>query len=131
MQALMAVRMQNGAPRPMKMGTIASPWRYDAEALTTPSTGNSAAACDFALRPVGVSRAAPPPSVPVRRDRPQCDIAHQPDLGHIPSVDERFCNERELSPAQFGLRRGLAHPKGRAQSDVSPSVTTSRNDALR
>ena len=24
--------VQNGAPRPMKMGTIASPWRYDAAA---------------------------------------------------------------------------------------------------
>jgi hypothetical protein len=26
----------NGAPRPMKMGTIASPWRFDAEACRTP-----------------------------------------------------------------------------------------------
>src|ERR1700682_4614883 len=123
--------MQNGAPRSMKMGTIASPSRYDAEALTTPSTGNSAAACDFALRRSEKAGRLPRPASLCAPDRPQCDIAHQPDLGHIPSVDERFCNERELSPAQFGLRRGLAHPKGRAQSDVSPSVTTSRNDALR
>jgi hypothetical protein len=27
-----AQNLENGAPRPMKMGTIASPWRYDAAA---------------------------------------------------------------------------------------------------
>ena len=26
-----------------------------------------------------------PPSVPERRDRPQCNTAHQPDPGHIPT----------------------------------------------
>ena len=61
--------------------------------------GHSATDCGFALRPVGVSCAAPPPRVPKRRDRPRCDIAHQPDLGHIPSVGERFCDDRELAPA--------------------------------
>ena len=40
-----------------------------------------------------------PPSVPEDRDRPQCDIAHQSDLRHIRSVEERFCNDRELAPA--------------------------------
>jgi len=44
------------------------------------------------------------------RDRPQCDIAHQSDLSHIPTVGERFRNERELTPAQVGLRRRLVHP---------------------
>ena len=29
-----AVLNANGAPRPMKMGTIASPWRYDAIVLS-------------------------------------------------------------------------------------------------
>jgi len=28
-----------GAPRPMKMGTIASPWRYDGEADRAPPIG--------------------------------------------------------------------------------------------
>jgi hypothetical protein len=40
-----------------------------------------------------------PPGVPDDRNRPQCDIAHQSYLGHIPSVDERFCNDRKLAPA--------------------------------
>jgi hypothetical protein len=46
-------------------------------------------------------RTAPshPPSVPEHGDRPQRDIAHQSDLGHIPSVGERFGNERKLTPA--------------------------------
>src|SRR5665213_2848104 len=39
------------------------------------------------------------PSAPEHRDRPQCDIAHQPDLGHVPSIGERFCDDRELAPA--------------------------------
>ena len=29
---VLSVLRRNGAPRPMKMGTIASPWRYDAAA---------------------------------------------------------------------------------------------------
>ena len=39
------------------------------------------------------------PGVAVHRDRAQCDVAHQPDLGHIPSVGERFRNNREFTPA--------------------------------
>ena len=54
---------------------------------------------DVALRLVGVTRAARPPRVPEHCDRPRCDIVHQPDLGHIPSVGERFCDERKLAPA--------------------------------
>jgi hypothetical protein len=51
---------------------------------------------------------------PDRRNRPQCDIAHQPDLGHIPSVVERFCNDREFAPAAkeiriMGLKSELLH----------------------
>jgi hypothetical protein len=85
---------------------------YDAGAVVPQATGNSAAACDLALRPAGVSRAAPlhPSSVPEDRDRPQCNIAHQPNLGQIPPVDERLCNERELAPAKVGLRRSFTHP---------------------
>jgi hypothetical protein len=37
----------------MKMGTTASPWRYDAGALPRAPNGNGATACDFALRLVG------------------------------------------------------------------------------
>jgi hypothetical protein len=53
--------------------TAILPWRYDAPAVLSdcPVRGQL-----FALRPVGVSRAAPPPRVPERRDRPQRYIAH-------------------------------------------------------
>jgi hypothetical protein len=32
------------------------------------------------------------------RNCPQCDLSHQADLIHIPSVSERFCNDREFAP---------------------------------
>jgi hypothetical protein len=41
----------SGAPRPMKMGTIVSPWRYDTAARRAP-IGKSARPLDFALRDV-------------------------------------------------------------------------------
>jgi hypothetical protein len=101
-----------GAPRPMKMGTIASPWRYDVAPRHALDQTN--------MREPAISHSAPVEAVDVtpshssgaseNRDRPQCDIAHQSDLGHVPSVDERFRNERKLAPAQIGLRRRLAHP---------------------
>ena len=87
------------APRPTKMGTIRFAVALRCGRLLRAPGFQSATDCDFALRPVGVSRAARPPRVPKRRDRPRCDIAHQPDLGHIPSVGERFCDDRELAPA--------------------------------
>jgi hypothetical protein len=40
----------SGAPRPMKMGTIASPWRYDAAAYDTPTPSNT--------RPIAIWRCA-------------------------------------------------------------------------
>jgi hypothetical protein len=103
---------RSGAPRSMKMGTTASPWRYDA--------GASHALHPTNLRGPAILHFAPIGAIPVfhshssgaseNRDRPQCDIAHQSDLGHIPTVGERFRNERELTPAQIGLRRRLVHP---------------------
>jgi hypothetical protein len=35
------VKSYNGAPRPMKMGNIASPWRYDAGAYDRPTLSNT------------------------------------------------------------------------------------------
>src|SRR5438876_11879047 len=61
-------------------------------------------------------------------DRTQRDIAHQPDVGHVPSVSERFCNNAELAPAQI-VRRRLAHPEGGAQKNIDPSLTTPRHGA--
>ena len=79
-----------------------------------------------------MSRAAPlrSPGVLEHRNRPQCDIAHQPDLGHISSVGERLCNDRELAPTQISLRWRLAHPEGCAQNNLGPSVAMSCYDAL-
>jgi hypothetical protein len=45
-----AALYRSGAPRPMKMGTIASPWRYDVAAPPRAPIGKSATHCDFALR---------------------------------------------------------------------------------
>jgi hypothetical protein len=39
----------DGAPRPMKMDTIASPWRYEAASGFVP-IAKAATPCDFALR---------------------------------------------------------------------------------
>ncbi len=64
------------------------------------------------------------------RDRPRRDIAHQPDLGHVPPVGERLGDDGELAPAQIGLGGRLAHPQGRPQKQVGPFVTTLCNDAL-
>src|SRR5262249_44360329 len=51
---------RNGAPRPMKMGTIASPWRYDAAAETEIKTTITRGGClgyaqTFGLRRSGVA----------------------------------------------------------------------------
>ncbi len=40
---------RTGAPRPMKMGTIASPWRDDVAAPGCAPLGKSAMDCDLAL----------------------------------------------------------------------------------
>jgi len=66
-----------------------------------PNAVGSPAQASGAIRALAASRsvALHPASIPVRRDRPQCNTAHQADLAHVPSVRERFCNECELAPA--------------------------------
>jgi len=89
-----------GAPRSAKMGNIASPWRDDIGAYCALGSSNLQL---LAIR-ASLRRSKPrgplcPPRVPEHRDRPHCDIAHQPDLGQIPSFGQRFCDEREFAPA--------------------------------
>src|SRR6516225_4265658 len=55
---------------------------------------------------------------------------HQPDLGHVPPVGERFSDDREFAPAQVEFGRRLAHPQSGPQYQVSPFVTMPRNYAL-
>jgi hypothetical protein len=93
-------------------GTTASPWRYDAAASHAlhPTNLRGPAISDSA--PIGAIHLSNSHSsgASENRDGPQCDIAHQSDLSHIPTVGERFRNEREFTPAQIGLRRRLVHP---------------------
>ena len=49
---------RNGAPRPTKMGTIRSLWRYDAGACRALQQAVPATICDFALRVSPASRIA-------------------------------------------------------------------------
>lgn len=45
--------LKSGAPRPMKMGNIASLWRYDAAALSHARTREYATASDLGAAPMG------------------------------------------------------------------------------
>ncbi len=70
-----------GAPRPMKMGTIASPWRYDAiagDTLQLASLGCSAIQHYASWIPIWVVRfssiAEIPSSLRDRREGPEADI---------------------------------------------------------
>ncbi len=116
----------------MKMGTSVSPWRYDGLARHAIHPANMRGPAIPHSAPVGAICVAPSHSSgpSENRDRPQCDIAHQSDLGQIPSIGERFRNERELTPAQIGLGGRLAHPQGCAQNKLGPSVTALCKDAL-
>lgn len=76
----------------------------------TPAARADAKACDMELRQVGAIRTESPLRFVDHVDRPQCDVAHQPDLGHIPAIGERFRDEREFAPAQIVRVGRLVHP---------------------
>jgi hypothetical protein len=102
--------------------------------MPKPATRSNLPTCDslrfHASRSRSICASSNPSCVAPHRDRPQSDVAHQSDLGHIPAVGERFCDDREFPPAQIGRLGCLVHPQGRTQNNLGPSVTTSCHDAL-
>jgi hypothetical protein len=96
-------------------------------------SSNPRTACDFALRPTGVSRAAPPLRVPEHCDRPQCDIAHQADFGHIPSEGSRTSAARRwsLPPGAEGASDGRNRAMGRGGQVLRRKTGLSRPGGCR
>jgi len=84
-----SVPCRNGAPRPMKMGTIVSPWRYDAMA-------------DYALQPANLRR---PAILRWRHGRPSSQFRSGGPVTFDSGPFDQSRDRRDVPTADSCLRR--------------------------